>query len=510
MVAAVETMANPSLAPKLDYEIVIVGSGFAGLGAAIKLKEMHQHDFTILEKADDLGGTWRDNTYPGLTVDIVSLTYSYSFEPNPDWSRLYAPGAELKQYADHCANKYGIRQHIQFNTGVKKVVYDDQHNVWITHLENGEMLVSRYFVSASGLLVLHKMPDIPGIDSFKGKVVHTARWDHDYDLTDKRVAVIGTGATAIQLLPEIVDKVKRLDVYQRTPIWLLPKLDIAVSKGWKWAFRHVPFLQKAARLVTNFFTELFFGVGFAHNRQFPWMYRWIEKQGIKHIRKQVKDPEIQDKLIPDYTFFCKRPSFSNVYFPIYNRDNVELITDPIDHITENGIVTKDGNEREIDTLICATGYSIFDRGCMPTFEVVGKDGNNLGDFWQANRFQAYMGATLPKFPNFFLILGPYSAASASYFGMIDTQVRHMTRCLKAAEKRHANYIEVKQSAHDKDFAEINKRRINTVLFNGNCARSNSYYYDIHGDTPLLRPVTHMEAWLKSYTFSLNNYKYESR
>ena len=413
MVAALQETPASDSAPQLDYKIVIVGSGFAGMGAAIKLKEMHEHDFVILEKADDLGGTWRDNTYPGLTVDIVSLTYSYPFEPNPDWSRLYAPGDELKAYADHCATKYGVRPHIQYGKGVSKAVYDEGHNVWITHLESGETLVSRYFVSATGLLVQHKMPDIQGIDSFRGKVMHTARWDHDYDLTDKRIAVIGTGATAIQLLPEIVEKVQRTDVYQRTPIWLLPKLDVAISDRWKWAFRHVPLLQKSARLVTNFLTELFFGVGFAHYRQVPWLYRWIEKQGVNHIRRQVRDPDKQEKLIPGYSFFCKRPSFSNVYFPIYNRDDVELITDPIDHITETAIVTRDGTTREIDALVCATGYAVFDRNCMPTFEVFGRGGKNLGDYWQENRFQAYLGASVPEFPNFFLILGPYSAASAS-------------------------------------------------------------------------------------------------
>lgn len=510
MVAAVDRIEQPALASGLDYEIVIVGSGFSGIGAAIKLKEMGIHDFTILEKADDLGGTWRDNTYPGLTVDIVSLTYSFPFEPNPDWSRLYAPGQELKKYADHCADKYRIRPHIQYGKTVTQTRYDDARNVWVTHLENGDTLVSRYFVSASGLLVLHKMPDIKGIDSFQGKVMHTARWDHGYDLTDKRVAVIGTGATAIQLIPEIVTQVRRLDVYQRTPIWLLPKLDGAISAGWRKAFRRVPLLQKAARLLSNILTELFFGVGFAHNRQIPWLYRWIEKQATNHIRKQVRDPAIQEKLLPKYTFFCKRPSFSNVYFPVFSRPNVELVTAPIDHITEQGIVTRDGVTREVDTLICATGYSVFDRGCMPTFEVFGKQSKNLGDFWAENRFQAYEGASVPDFPNFFLILGPYSAASASYFGMIDTQVRHLTRCLGEARKRNANYIEVKQAAHDKNFALIDRRRVNTVLFNGNCATSNSYYYDIHGDTPLLRPVTHLEMWLKSHTFNLNDYHYAAK
>ena len=229
MAAAADLGTDAASATGLDHELVIVGSGFSGIGAAIKLRKMGIDDFVILEKADDLGGTWRDNDYPGLTVDMPSFIYCYPFEMSPDWSRVYAPGNEIKAYADHCAGKYGIRGHIRFGKTVVKTVWDAERTAWLTHLADGEVIASRYFVSASGLLVEPRLPDIEGIDAFEGKLLHSANWDHDYDLSGKRVAVIGTGATAIQLIPAIVDRVAHLDVYQRTAIWLMGKPDAAIG-----------------------------------------------------------------------------------------------------------------------------------------------------------------------------------------------------------------------------------------------------------------------------------------
>ena len=493
-----------------DHEVVIVGCGFSGLGAAIKLKQIGIHDFSVLEKADDLGGTWRDHDYPGLAVDMPSFIYSYPFEMSAEWSRVYAPAAEIKAYADRCAEKYGVRPHIRFRSHVTRTEYDSERNVWLTQLDGGEVISSRYFVSASGLLIEPKMPAIEGLDAFEGKLLHSAHWDHDYDLSEKRVGVIGTGASAIQLIPAIVDRVARLDIYQRTAIWLMRKPDAAISARWKQIFRGAPFLQKWVRYAINAFAEVTLGTGFIRYTRFPWLFDGLEKKLVADIRSQVEDPEIQEKLIPDYSFFCKRPSFSNTYYPVFNRRNVELVTDPIARVTKRSIVTADGAEREVDTLICATGYGVFDRVSMPTFEVIGREGNNLGDFWERERFQAYEGATVPGFPNFFLMMGPYSVAGASYFTMIDTQTRHLARCLRAARKRGANYVEVKRKAHQRDFAKVNRRRQDTVLFGGNCDHSNSYYFDAHGDTPGLRPVTGLEHWLNSYRFSMKDYDFAWR
>ena len=289
-------------------EIVIVGSGFSGLGAAIELKRIGIDDFIILEKADDLGGTWRDNTYPGLTVDVASTSYSYGFAPKSNWSRLYAPGSEVKEYADECAEKFKIRDHIEFSKSVESASYDEENNLWVTKVSSGETYTSRYLVSATGLFGPPKLPNIDGIETFSGHIMHTGAWDHEYDFSSKRVGIIGTGATAIQVIPEIVPIVEHLSVFQRTPIWLLPKPDIIFSERIKKLFRVLPFTQKLLRLVTHFFNEILFGIGFSHNRQFPWLFRWLKKLGISHIRKQVRDPMTQEKLTPQYDFFCKRPN----------------------------------------------------------------------------------------------------------------------------------------------------------------------------------------------------------
>jgi cation diffusion facilitator CzcD-associated flavoprotein CzcO len=492
-----------------DFEVIIVGSGFSGLGAGIELKRIGIQDFVILEAADDLGGTWRDNTYPGLTVDVASTSYSYGFEPNPDWSRLYAPGPEVKAYADHCARKYGVAPHIRYRQRVEEARYSAQDNLWTLKLDSGTTYTARYFVSATGLFGPPKLPDIAGVDSFQGKVMHTGAWDHSFDLTGKRVAVVGTGATAIQVIPEIVDKVEHLDVYQRTAIWLLPKPDFMMSERVKRLFRRFPLAQRATRLITHTLNEILFGIGFSHFRQVPWIFRWLEKVGVEHIRKQVHDPVLQDKLTPKYSFFCKRPSFSNIYFPVFNRPDVALVTEGIERITPTGVVAG-GVERPVDVLICATGYSVFEKGIVPAFSTYGLNGMEIGDYWNENRFRAFQGITVPGYPNYFMIFGPYSAASASWFGMIDTQVRHMSRCLRAARGQNANFIEVKQQAYDDDFEHVLKRRRNQVMFFGNCAASRSYYFDKHGDVPLIRPATQFGMWLRSHLVSMNNYIFARR
>lgn len=501
---------NRSATGKVDYEVLVVGSGFAGIGAGIKLNKIGIHNYVILEKAGDLGGAWRDNTYPGLHVDIPGLTYSFSFEQNPYWSSLYPPGSELKQYADHCAEKYDVRSHIQFNKAVTKSVYDEEHNLWTTYLDSGEAITSRYLVSASGFLSIVKMPDIPGIDEFKGKKLHTARWDHRHDLTGERVGLIGTGATAIQLVPAIVPKLKSLAVYQRTPIWLLPKPEVTISEGMQKAFKNIPFFQRLSRLTLSMFTDLIFIHGLIRYKRFERLLKWTERQCINHIRNQVNDPAIQEKLIPKYDFGCKRPSFTSKFYPVFNRENVELVTTPIARITEKGIVTTDGKEREIDTLICATGFQVFEKGALPTFRIYGKNGVELSDFWDVNRYSAFMGATVPNYPNFFMIFGPYSLSNASYFGMIENQTRHMARCLQAAQRKNANYIEVKKESHDKDFQNILRKAKKTIFAVGDCAASNSYYFDSHGDNPAIRPVTSVEAWVRSHLFSMNNYNFSAK
>ena len=249
------------------------------------------------------------------------------------------------------------------------------------------------------------------------------------------------------------------------------------------------------------------GPAFIRYRKHPWIFARLEKNLVASMREQVDDPAIQEKLIPDYSFFCKRPSFSNTYYPCFNREHVELVTDPIEAVTHGGIRTTDGRERPFDAIVCATGYSVFDRSCAPNFEIVGRDGVALGDYWADGRYEAYEGATVPGFPNLFLFMGPYSAAGASYFTMIDTQSRHLSRCLREARRRGADTIEVTRAAHERDLDRVLARRGDTVLFAGQCATSNSYYFDAHGDAPGLRPVTGGQHWWRSRTFPLADYRF---
>lgn len=495
----------------IDHEVVIVGSGFSGLGAAIALQKMGIDDFVILEREDRLGGTWVQHDYPGLEVDMPFFIYSYPFEMKPDWSQVYPTGRELREYTLEVAEKYDLVRRTRCATAVASAAWDDEAVAWRVTLESGEQLVSRYMVNATGLLVLPKMPEIDGIESFEGQLIHSSRWDPELDLSGQRVAVIGTGATSIQIVPAIADDTERIDVYQRTPIWLLPKPNPKLTRRVQRAFEVAPFLQVLARWLTNLVVEISMGMGMVRYKHFPWIFAWIEKKAKESIRGQVDDPELAEKLIPDYSFFCKRPSFSNTFYAALNRPDVELVTDPIERITPTGIVTKEGKLREVDAIVCATGYNVFNRKCMPSYTIRGVDGRDLGAFWDENRFQAYEGATVPGFPNFFLFMGPFSAAGASYFTMIDTQSKHLTRCLREARRRGANYIEVTREAHERDFAKIDRRKDQTVLFAGRCATANSYYFDARGDTPGLRPVTGFEHWLNSRLFDVRkDYVFEQR
>ena len=491
-----------------DHQVVIVGSGFSGIGAAVALRRLGIEDFLMLEREERPGGTWVQHDYPGLEVDMPFFIYSFPFEPKADWARLYPTGAEMREYTESCLDKYDLHRRLRCGRGVARAAYDAGANVWRIELEDGEALSTRYLVNATGLLVVPKRPELPGLDGFAGRVLHTSRWDHGWDPSGQRVAVIGTGATAIQLIPELAAKVERLDVYQRTPIWLLAKPNPELGPGWQRALRAAPFLQAWMRWLTNLFVEIALGMGMVRYTSFPWIFDWVERKLVARIRSEVRDPATREKLIPRYSFFCKRPSFSNAFYATFNRPGVELVTEPIARVTPRGIATADGRERAVDAIVCATGYHVFDRLCTPGYAVIGRDGVELGEFWERHRFQAYEGASVPGFPNLFLMMGPYSAAGASYFTMIDTQSRHLTRCIREAERRGTGYAEVRRAAHERDFAKVNRRRRTMVLFGGNCADSHSYYFDAHGDAPGLRPVTGFEHWLRSRFFRLSDYAFE--
>ncbi|MDF2467391.1 MAG: NAD(P)/FAD-dependent oxidoreductase [Ramlibacter sp.] len=489
-----------------EYEAIIVGTGFGGMGAAIQLERDGIRNFLLLDRNDDLGGTWHVNSYPGLAVDIASFTYSYSFEPNPYWSRLYARGAELKQYASHVADKYDLRRRMRFNTTVKRTEYDEQGRFWTVHVSGQAPLTTRLLILATGFLSQPKMPDIPGIADFAGKVIHTAAWDHDYDLTNRRAAVIGTGATSVQLVPEIARQLAQLDVYQRTAIWVTPKVDSRIPRALQRLFATLPATQKAARLVSDTALEAIMVTGVLHNRELAFLNKTMEQVCKAHIALHIKDPVLREKLTPTYSFGCKRPTFSNTYYPTFNRPNVSLVTEGIDRIDADGIVTRDGKKRVIDTLILATGFSLWEEN-FPALPVTGKQGKDLGSWWRSQQFQSYEGLSLPGFPNLFYLPGPYAYNGLSFFNTIEGQMKHMSRCLGEMRRRGAQSFEATQAANDAFVSEMKQHLRSSVFLNGNCASSKSYYFNPHGEPTLLRPTSTHAGLKRAATFPLSSYEF---
>lgn len=488
-----------------DHHILIVGAGFAGIGAAIALDKAGLTDYRIVEAGGAPGGTWYWNTYPGIGVDIPSFSYQFSFEQSPDWSRTYAPGHELRAYAEHCVDKYGLRDRIRFDTEVHAATYDDTGDVWRLRLDSGDELTSRFLINATGVLTVPNLPDIVGVDTFAGDTMHTARWDPDIDLRGKRVAVIGTGASAVQLIPEIAPLVERLDVFQRTPIWCFPKFDVPLPAALRAAMR-LPGGKAVQRLLSQAYVEFTFPLAAQYFTVNPLAKR-MDRMGLSYLRKQVHDPDTREKLTPRYAVGCKRPGFHNTYLATFNRDNVELITEPIEKITGSGVDTADGVSHDVDVLILATGFKVADTEAQ-TFAIHGTGGRSLAHFWETHRLQAYEGVSVPGFPNLFSVSGPYGYVGSSYFALIETQTRHIVRCLREARDRSAARVEVSTAANDRYFAEMMRKRHRQIFWQDSCRDARSYYFDRNGDVPL-RPASTFEAYWRSRRFPLDDYEFSA-
>src|SRR6266568_1568887 len=379
--------------------IVIVGAGFGGIGMGIALKKAGYHDFVILDKGDDLGGTWRDNQYPGCACDVPSPLYSYSFELNPDWSHLFAPQREIWDYLRACARKHGLDEHIRYGCAVERLDWDDAARRWnVETVQNGELISyrPRAVVSAAGALHLPSYPDIPGAGRFGGTSFHSARWDHSCDLAGKRVAVIGTGASAIQFVPEIAEQAEHLTVFQRTPPWIHPRPDVEIPGRLRAAFRKAPLTARALRDAIYLALEAR-AVGFAVD---PELMAPLEALGRTHLKSQVTDPALRARLTPDYTIGCKRILLSSDYYPALQRPNVSLVTDDITGISETGVTTADGTDHLADVIVYATGFKVIES--VTSLNVAGRDGRKLAP----ETLEAYRGVTVTGFPNLFLLLGP--------------------------------------------------------------------------------------------------------
>ncbi len=490
-----------------DHDVLIIGGGFSGIGVAIGLEKAGIHDYLIVDDNDGFGGTWRWNTYPGIAVDIPSFSYQFSFEKRADWSRTYAPGTELRAYAEDCAHRHGLPAKARFGVRVTGAAFDEEAPAWTLATREGEEIVARHVIDATGILTNPKLPDIPGVETFAGTTLHTARWDHSLDLRGKRVGVIGTGASAVQLIPAIASEVEHLTVFQRTPIWCLPKFDRPIPAGVRRVLRRVPGSQVVARALTQALVEMTFPLAVHYHRGYP-LTAAIERMARNYLAKEVPDPVLRDKLTPRYALGCKRPSFHNEYLATFNRDDVALETTPIERITEGGVVTENGTEHPIDVLVLATGFKVFDAGNMPAYPVSGRQGIDLQAFWDENRHQAYEGISVPGFPNYFTMFGPYGYNGSSYFNLVETQARHIVRCLSHARDRGATHVEVTREANDRYFAEMLRRRGRQVFWQESCALANSYYFDKHGDVPL-RPVTTLETIWRSNHFDLGDYRFTS-
>ncbi|GAA1480027.1 NAD(P)/FAD-dependent oxidoreductase [Gordonia sinesedis] len=489
-----------------DHDVLIVGAGFGGMGAAIEFRRLGYDNIAILEREDDLGGTWHVNHYPGLAVDIASVTYSYSFAPNPHWSRLFAPGAELERYAHHIADTYDLKRHMEFGVPVESADWDGTEQLWRVRTADGSVRTTRYLVTATGFLSQPKTPDFPGIDTFTGRILHTAAWDDSFDLTDRSVAVIGTGATAVQLIPRAARRARHLTVFQRTPIWVVPKIDFPIPATVQRLFAAVPLTQRAARLVSTSLLEVLMVVGVLHFKQAKLGNRVASLLAKAHLRAQVPDPALRRALTPDYDFGCKRPTFSNDYFRSFTRPNVTLATDRIDRIEPDAIVTADGTRTEIDTLVLATGYDLWDTN-FPAIRVTGRNGRNLGAWWRENRFQAYSGISVPSFPNFLSLNSPYSYSGLSYFTTIEGQMKHIGRLFGELARRRATTFEVTERANADFLDQVTEHLQSSVFYRGDCRTSRSYYFDPHGEATLLRPNSTLTTLREMGRFPLEDYDF---
>jgi cation diffusion facilitator CzcD-associated flavoprotein CzcO len=474
----IQPAPTPSTARAVrEVRVAIIGSGFAGLGMAIALGRRGEEDFVVLERAHDVGGTWRDNTYPGAACDVQSNLYSFSFAPNPGWGRSYSEQPEIQQYLQTTADRFGVRKHCVFGADVTSARWDDAARRWHVSTTAGDFR-ARVLVSAAGALADPTYPDIPGLDTFAGTVMHSARWDHSHDLADERVAVIGTGASAIQIVPAIQPVVDSITVYQRTPAWVVPRTDHPVNPWMRRLYRFVPGLQRAVRAFLYLFRE-FLVIGMAKNRRFLTPVGTLAQA---HLHRQVRDPKLRKALTPDYTIGCKRILISNDYFPAVAAPNAELVTAGIAEIRPHSVLATDGVERPTDAIVLATGFHVTD---LPIAEkICGRDGRSLSDVWSEGMV-SNRSATVAGFPNLFLLVGPnVGVGHTSMVYMIESQVAYVDDALQTMDAEGLDVLETTPEAQQAYRELIAEKSKGTVWLAGGCA---SWYLDEHGHNTTLWP-----------------------
>ncbi|MFD2473579.1 flavin-containing monooxygenase [Amycolatopsis silviterrae] len=471
-------VSNGSAPARNTVKIVIVGAGFAGLGMAVQLTKAGVRDFVILERADAVGGTWRDNTYPGCAVDVKSHLYSYSFAPNPNWSQTYAPHDELLAYTHSIVEKFGLMRYVRLNHEVEGAVWDEADAEWRIATSQGEY-AAQFLISATGPLSRPVLPDIPGLESFKGTMFHSGQWDHGHDLRGERVGVIGNGSSSCQLVPQIQPVVDSLDVYQRTPSWIIPRMNRHTYAWERALYRAFPAVQRAVRFRQYWTQEAIAWTWLKKGRG-----RWLEGVAKWRLRKTVSDPVKRAKLTPDYDIGCKRIVISDAFWPAIDKPNVDLVTDPIVEVTEDGIRTRnaDGGTtvRKLDTIILASGYKV-----MPIVDpLIGRGGTTLQDEWKETR-RAFLGTAVNGYPNYFTLLGPYTFnGHTSILVWAEAQMDYIMQALDAMERTGKRSLEVRQESQDGYTEEVRRRLQGTVWTSGGC---NSWYLDPDGGTSVVFP-----------------------
>jgi len=478
-----------------ELRIAILGSGFSGLCLGIQLKQAGIESFTIFEKASRVGGTWRDNTYPGAACDSPSFAYCFSFEQKTDWSRKWAPQDEILAYMDHCAEKYGLLPHIRFETEIVAARFDDERGCWHLRSREGEEIVTDVLVSGVGQLNRPYTPPIPGLDRFEGRRFHSARWEHEYDLTGRRVAVIGNAASAVQFVPEVAKQAAKVSVFQRSANWMLPKLDREYSEAEKRRFARFPWLARLYRWWIWASFELRFPVF----RRQPFISRRTENLAIRSLREQVTDPALREALIPDYPIGGKRILISDDYYPALQRENVELVTEPIDHLESDAVVTADGNSRQVDAVILATGFETT--SFLAPLSIEGRGGRRLEIEWKDGP-RAFLGLTTAGFPNFFMMYGPNTnLGHNSIVFMIECQTRYIIDCLRQIMDQDLLYIDLRGDVMEAFNSKLQRQLARTAW----AATERSWYKNDAGLITNNWSGTTIRYWWRTRKADLSHY-----
>jgi cation diffusion facilitator CzcD-associated flavoprotein CzcO len=458
---------------------LIVGAGFAGIGMAVKLLQEHPDaDVLLIERADDVGGTWRDNTYPGCACDVPSTLYSYFFAPNPDWGHSYSPQPEIFAYLQRTAAETGVRQRVVTGCELLGADWDTEAQLWHVRTSSGK-LTATVLIAATGALSHPRLPALAGLESFAGTTFHSARWNHQHDLRGERVAVVGTGASAVQFVPEIVDLVGHLTVFQRTASWVVPRPGGTTSARTRALYRRIPLIQKAVRAVTYAMVELLV-LAYAH---VPRVLPLLSVVPRHHLRRHVADIDKRTALTPHYTLGCKRLLFSNAWTPTLGRVDVTLVSSGIDRVTPRGVVDNDGVEHQVDTIVFGTGFTPTE---PPVAHLLrGTDGATLAEHW-AGSPHAHRGTAVAGFPNLFLMYGPNTnLGHSSIVYMLESQATYISDALSIMDRRRLASVQVRPSAQQEYNADIVKQLAGTVWNAGGCS---SWYLDATGRNSAMWPT----------------------